>query len=81
MSINIRDIVLTQQKGLSAILDNAQVTVAQDGQSVTLFSILNAKDAETLFRAAAQLDDCEPDIQEQNLSDANETRALPPEFR
>ena len=81
MSINFKDIVLNQQKGLSAILDNAQVTVAQDGQSVALFSVLDAKDAEILFKAAAQLDDCEPDIQEQDLSDASETRALLPEFR
>ena len=81
MSINFKDIVLNQQKGLCAILDNAQVTVAQDGQSVALFSVLDAKDAEILFKAAVQLEDHEPEIEEQNLSNAAETRSLPPQFR
>nr|WP_321459573.1 hypothetical protein [uncultured Cohaesibacter sp.] len=81
MPISIKDVIMSQHKGLNAILDNAKVTVSEDGKSVALFSILDAEAAETLFRACAQLDDCELEEDEQDLSHSHAVCALPPDQR
>ncbi len=76
MSVKLRDVILTQQDGLNAILDNAKISIALDGQTVILFSVLDAEATEAFFLACAQLDDCEPEPQEQSLSDAATARPL-----
>ncbi|SNY93451.1 hypothetical protein SAMN04515647_3745 [Cohaesibacter sp. ES.047] len=81
MVLSEREMLLKQQRGLSAIIENAKLNVRKDGRGATLFVILDGDELEALIEACGQVDDLEPDMDEQSLSDANSCRALAPDMR
>lgn len=80
MRNDLKEMLLTQQRGLDVLSRRAKVNICRGGKGVILFAVLEGAEADVFLEACAQSDDLEDD-QEQSLSDAHHVRALPPEHR